>query len=98
MLAGVPGEELKCPPELIEVTDAGVPLICALAVGDTKINPLRTRARAATGAEFSRFTYESYPSLETMAHPQNKNPAYYIRGIASPIGLSLFCQLSPLSG
>ena len=75
MLAGVPGEEFKRPPELIEVTDAGVPLICALALGDTKTNPPKTRASAATGAEFSRFTYESYPSLETMAHPQSKNPA-----------------------
>jgi hypothetical protein len=28
MLAGTPGAGLRCPPELIEVTDAGVPLIC----------------------------------------------------------------------
>jgi hypothetical protein len=72
-------------------------LICAFAAGETKINPLKTRASAATGAEFSRFTYESYPSLETMAHPQNKNPGYYIRGKANLIGLSLFCQLSVLN-
>ena len=47
----------------------GVPLICAFAAeaGARKINPPTTRASAATVADFSRFTYESYPSSETMA-------------------------------
>ena len=36
MLAGTPGVELRWPPELIEVTDAGVPLICPFAAGRQK--------------------------------------------------------------
>ena len=36
MLAGTPGVELRWPPKLVEVTDAGVPLICALAAGGEK--------------------------------------------------------------
>ena len=74
MLAGVPGEEFKRPPELMEVTDAGVPLICALAAGDTRANPPKTRAIAATGAKFSRFTYESYPKFGNHGAPLEQKP------------------------
>jgi hypothetical protein len=68
MLAGTPGAELRCPPELIEVTDAGVPLICPPEAGTSARRNPQARI-AATVAEFSPFTYESYPSLETMAQP-----------------------------
>src|SRR4029077_18105231 len=68
-LAGTPGAELKCPPELIEVTDAGVPLICATAGGKRKRSAANTKASAATVAEFSRSTSQSYSDFATIARP-----------------------------
>ena len=89
MLAGTPGVELRCPPKLVEVTEAGVPLICAGAEGARKNNP--ARASTATVAEFSRFTYESYSSLETTAYPPDKT-LYVVRAFGRGIGLYIFCQ------
>src|ERR1700676_101000 len=96
-MAGTPGGEFRCPPKLVEVTDAGVPLICAFAAGAKarKTNPPTTRARAATVAEFSRFTYESYPSFETMAQaPPEQKLLYMIRAWPSSVGLPIFCQFA----
>ena len=94
MLAGTPGVELKWPPELIEVTDAGVPLICPFAAGVRKTSPPRTRVSTATVAEFSPITCESYPSFQTMAQPpEQKTQPCYLEAPGGLHGLSIFCQL-----
>jgi hypothetical protein len=95
ILAGTPGEEFECPPKLVEVTDAGTPLICAFAAGGTRasqIHPPAIRTSAATVAEFSRFTYESYPSLETMKQTPSQIPLNLIRASTGAVGLSIFGQ------
>src|SRR6266853_4256314 len=94
MLARTPGVEFRCPPKLVEVTEAGTPLICAFAAGARarQIDAPAIRASAATVAEFSRLTYESYPSLETMGRPPELMPLHLIRASRSSLGLSIFCQ------
>ena len=78
MLAGTPGVELRWPPELIEVNDAGVPLICPSAAGVRKTKVPRTRVSTAPVAEFSRITFESYRTFETMAQPPEQKPPCYL--------------------
>jgi hypothetical protein len=66
MLAGTPGVGFDLPPELIEVTDAGVPLICAEAER-ASVNIPTASASPAAMAEFSRFTFKSYSRFGAIA-------------------------------
>ena len=50
--------ELKWPPKFIEVTEAGVPLICAEAGAGSRTSAVTNNVSAATVAEFSLSTYE----------------------------------------
>jgi hypothetical protein len=81
-LGGTPGVEFRWPPKLIEVTEAGVPLICENAGAEKNMPPANSPI-AATVAEFSRLTCQSYSSFRNMAPPGKM--LYIIRPFGAPV-------------
>jgi hypothetical protein len=100
MLAGTPGVELGFPPKLIEVTDAGVPLICAGARG-TEVRSVvipTTSTSPAAMAEFSRFTFKSYSRFATIALLSLEKRCPLIRTFPALVGYVFFLSTDACLG